>query len=80
LFLLFYFSDRKYNLTKHIERRHSRELSNIENSKTEQNVPLNEQNVPLNEQNVPPNEQNVPLLHNCNCDHIEENVSHYYIL
>jgi len=73
----FYFSDRKHNLTKHIERKHSRELSTSAMNTNEQNVPLNEQNVPPNVQNVPPNEQNVPLLHNCKkCNKIYKTKRH----
>ena len=67
-----YVSDRKYNLLKHIARRHSKKNENIEFVQhgqnvppNEQNVPPNEQNVPPNRQNVPPNRQNVPLLNTC---------------
>jgi len=54
-----YFSDRKYNLQKHIDRKHSQINENNELSKNVQNVTPNVQNVIPNVQNVIPNVQNV---------------------
>jgi len=54
-----YFSDRKYNLQKHIDRKHREELENPECSKNVQNVIPKVQNVIPKVQNVIPNVQNV---------------------
>jgi len=54
-----YFSDRKYNLQKHIGRKHLPKTQNNELYKTVQNVTPNVQNVTPNVQNVTPNVQNV---------------------
>jgi len=55
-----YFTDRKYNLQKHISRKHLLKIQNVECLENVQNVTPNVQNVPPNLQNVPPNVQNVP--------------------
>jgi hypothetical protein len=54
-----YFSDRKYNLQRHIHIKHDDKLQKKDNVNFEQNVCQNEQNVCQNEQNVCPFEQNV---------------------
>ena len=54
-----YFSDRKYNLQRHIHIKHDDKLQKKDNVNFEQNVCQNEQNVCPNEQNVCPFEQNV---------------------
>ena len=54
-----YFSDRKYNLQKHIDRKHRTEIEYTKTTKNGQNVSPTGQNVSPNEQNVSPNEQNV---------------------
>jgi hypothetical protein len=59
-----YFSDRKFNFSRHIRAKHKRIIIKVENTINEQNVCPNEQNVCPNEQNVCPNEQNVcPKCH-----------------
>ena len=54
-----YFSDRKYNLKKHINNKHYTIDNNIKVAKNEENVTPNEENVTPNEENVTPNEENV---------------------
>jgi hypothetical protein len=53
-----YFSDRKYNLQKHIDRKHLSKTQNNELSKNEQNDIPNRQNDIPNRQNDIPNRQN----------------------
>ena len=61
-----YFSDRKYNLQKHINRKHNQESVIIENKSNVQNDILNVQNDILNVQNDIPNVQNdIPNQHIC---------------
>ena len=47
-----YFSDRKYNLQKHINNKHHQESLNYENKINNKNVSRDEQNVSLTEENV----------------------------
>ena len=53
-----YFSDRKFNLQRHLRNKHPTHVANLETSK-------NEQNVSPNVQNVSPNVQNVPMSQLC---------------
>ena len=75
-----YFSERNFNLTRHINNKHYEELENIEYSKNVQNVSPNVQNVPPNVQNVSPNVQNVPLnILSCSkCNKIYKTARHLY--
>ena len=54
-----YFSNRKYNLQRHYDKKHTKQVENNENAQNEQNVSPNEQNVSPSEQNVSLSEQNV---------------------
>jgi len=54
-----YFSNRKYNLRRHYDNKHTKQVQNNENTQNQQNVSPNEQNVSPKIQNVSPNEQNV---------------------
>ena len=54
-----YFSNRKYNLQRHYDNKHNKQVEINENPKNEQNVSPKIQNVSPKIQNVSPNEQNV---------------------
>jgi hypothetical protein len=73
-----YFSDRKYNLQKHIDRKHLSKTQNNELSKNVQNVSPNIQNVSPNVQNVSPKVQNVPrcVLSCSKCNKIYKTTRH----
>src|SRR5210317_1892906 len=75
-----YFSDRKYNLQKHIGNKHSPKTQKYELCKTVQNVTPNVQNVTPNVQNVTPNGQNdIPCLLSCSkCNKIYKTARHLH--
>ena len=54
-----YFSDRKYNLQKHVNIKHCNKYENSKIVKNEENVIPNEENVIPKKENVIPNEENV---------------------
>jgi len=54
-----YFSDRKYNLQKHVNIKHCKKYENSKIVKNEENVIPNEENVIPKKENVIPNEENV---------------------
>jgi len=82
-----YITDRKFNLQRHINKKHVYEYQNNELSKlgqnvipNEQNVIPNGQNVISNEQNVIPNEQNViPCILSCSkCNKVYKTPKHLH--
>jgi hypothetical protein len=62
-----YFSDRKYNYTRHFNNVHITKSRKNEVYEKVQNVPPKIQNVPPKIQNVPPKIQNVPFEENNQC-------------
>jgi hypothetical protein len=72
-----YFSDRKYNLQKHIDRKHYENIPNIQNYKNRQNVNPKVQNVNPKTQNVNPKIQNVNPIFKCEkCNKIYKTKKH----
>ena len=75
-----YFSDRKYNMQKHIGRKHLEKVLKNEDVKSVQNVTSNVQNVTPKVQNVTPNVQNVtPNIFQCSkCNKIYKTARHLH--
>ena len=61
-----YFSNRKYNLQRHYDNKHNKQVEINENPKNEQNVSPKIQNVSPNEQNDIPSEVKVFICKTCN--------------
>jgi len=72
-----YFSDRKYNLQKHIDRKHCENIQNVQNFKNGQKVNPKVQNVNPKVQNVNPKIQNVNPIFKCEkCNKIYKTKKH----